>query len=198
MSNCDCDYQFCHSNPVTLLHYIKSTLVTVVDDWVTDHWPPLTADTPRWVGRRTLCRLVSCPCCSLRATLDFFIFGTFNSMHLNRGGSGLNSCYPAWWAVLDYLSKSRRVQESRSCCRGRSEGDALIPSKSTLSAVKVISDSAASGNYWKLLELQSGNAHWNTLYVVQNWMYGHVNPIISLVLACFGGFEWKELQCRRT
>lgn len=40
--------------------------------------------------------------------------------------------------VLDYLSKSWRVQESRSCCPGRSGGAALIPSRSTPSAVKVI------------------------------------------------------------
>lgn len=48
--------------------------------------------------------------------------------------------------VLDYLSKSWRVQESRSCCRGRSQGDTLIPSKSTRFGIKVISDSAASGH----------------------------------------------------
>lgn len=57
--------------------------------------------------------------------------------------------------VLDYLSKSWRVQESRSCCRGRSQGDTLIPSKSTRFGIKVIPDSAASGHCssWSLMLL---------------------------------------------
>lgn len=31
------NYQFCHSNPVRLLHYLKSNLITIVDDLVIDY-----------------------------------------------------------------------------------------------------------------------------------------------------------------